>query len=403
LKNQLRELWLLEQAFDQLDSVVLQQIIANQNSLSSLAKLVYLAGNDDLQAAIDYGRGEFESCKDPVEKGFIHHWVIGCMESLYQEDSRQLWLEKWSDIESWTEHPWLRFTKKYQMAIGLYFDSHFREALSLFEQLTEEARTMGYPRGQEKCLYHKALIYKCINHNERALGLIKRAKEIAQSRGSERGLLRIERVQQTLSDLSWHASLDLNTIEILLKENKNLAARKLLLHSLRQRRIEKREWGAYSEHMYMALVALSFGRLSRFEKIYRNHLKDNLIKEKTIGLAKQIGNQLPRYFTEELSYLRQIQGISSTLGGKTSEFLGVNLQKIKDHEVVAVIRSLSSSIEGMSKEQLCVKLWNYNYDPFLHDRRIYKLIHRIKNIFNCRDAIIAKGGLYRINPKYLNC
>jgi hypothetical protein len=403
LNSQLQLFWQFELAFDQRDTKALQEQVQADSDFDKLAKLVQMVAEDNLHLAIDFGKDIFENTRDPLAKGFIHHWVIGCMESLYLQGPREIWFENWIQIENWSTYPWLRYLRKYQMAIGLYFESYFREALSLFEQLAEEARVMDYQRGQEKCLYHIGLIYKCLNYQEKALIFFGAARDLAISRDSFRMLVRIEEVLRTIRESFWSASRDLNAIETLLREKKNRAARKMLLHALRIRRVEKREWGAYSEHMYIALVSLSFGRFSRFDKIYQTYLKDNLVKEKLLSLAGQLGQKLSAHYITELAYLRQLQGVSATLAGVTSEFLGVNLLKVKDPEAVAVIRNLSSNVEGLTKEQLCFRLWNYNYDPLLHDRRIYKLVHRIKEIFNCRDAIIAKGGLYRINPKYIHC
>jgi hypothetical protein len=402
LTSQLLELWCLEEYFDQRKTDDLIIDLKAQGHNQSLAYLVYLVGINDLSQAISYGKELFKITQDTLEKVFIHHWVIGCLETLYKEDERRLWFDHWNQIENWTHFSWAKYIKKYQMAVGLYFESHFREALSLFEQLVEEAKSMEYQRGVEKCLFHIALIHKCLNHYEACSHFLNDTKAIAQTRNSSRMLERIGQIQKTLNDLSWQASPDLHSVELLLCNKKNRAARRQLLHALKVRRIEKRSWGAYSELMYIAIVSLSFGNLKRFERIYKLHIKDNLIKERTLSLTKQISLDLPDYLNDELLYLRQVLGICSTRSEKSSEFLGINFNKIKDPEAINVIRNLSSKIEGMSKEELCVKLWNYDYDPTLHDRRIYKLIYRIKEIFRCSDAIIAKGGLYRINPKYLN-
>ncbi len=119
-------------------------------------------------------------------------------------------------------------------------------------------------------------------------------------------------------------------------------------------------------------------------------------------MALELGFEIPKCLDGELNFLRQILGITINSNAIHSEFLGVNLNKIKDTEAVTVIKKLNQNITGISKEDLCSSLWNYNYDPVIHDPKIYNLIYRIKKVFKCRDLIIAASGVYRINPKYLN-
>jgi len=397
--------FLVEDAFDQRHTEKLALYTNDPEFRAhSFAALVQLIHQGQFNKAILFGKELFFKSTNSMEKAVIHHWVTGCLEVQGFVVEREQWLKQWHFMDS-SSHPWLRFIKKYQWAVGLYFDSHLRESIALFEQLVEEARQCGYHRGLEKCYFHIALIYKCLNQFEKSQNYLKLSASIANQRQSFRQLEKISEVEKSLSRSVWHLDSLLAETERLLLKREYRRARKLILYALRVRRVEQRDYSASSESMYLALVSLAFNRLSRFLNIYHNHISDKLIKEKTLSLAIDLQLPLPEDLTHELKLLRQTLGINSMFvdsDRSSSEFLGVKLNKVTDPEAIKVVQYLIKKEMGLTKEELCTTLWNYSYDPVVHDPRIYNLIYRVKSVFQCKDMIIAKGGFYRINPKYLN-
>jgi len=399
--NPLHLFWTMEDAFDQYEVNYLQNLVDLKDEFSPLAALVLKTTNNQIQSGIVFGKELFESNSDPIIRTCIHHWVIGSIDSLYLPSERVNWLNQWRFINV-NYHPWIRYIKKYQLAVGLYFDSLLRDSLALFEQLLDEAKVLNYQRGIEKCYFHIGLIYRCINQIEKAHFNFDETLRVANNRNSLRQINKVNDLKKSIDMSFWHLNPTLRDIEHYLKQGHFRKARKQLLHSLRIRRIEGLSREAQSETMYLALVSLAFNQQKRFSNIYDFCITDNVIKEKTISLALDLKLNLPSYYLEELTFLRQILGITRTITLSSSHFLGVNLNRIKDTEAVQVIQKLTQTIKGLTKKEMCNELWNYNYDPVIHDPKIYNLIYRIKKVFQCKDLIVANSGIYRINPKYLN-
>lgn len=394
-------LWKMETAFDQYDSDYLQSLIHLNNELSPLAELMLKMTNDEISDGISFGKELFVSISDPLLRTCIHHWIIAGIDSLYLPTERTQWIRQWRYIDT-NHHPWIRYIRKYQLAVGLYFDSMLRDSLALFEQLAEEAKALNYLKGIEKCYFHIGLIYRCINQTEKARFYFDETLRVAKDRNSLRQINKANEAKKSLELSHWHINPLLRDIEQFLKQGQFRKARKLLLHSLRIRRAEGLSRAAQSETMYMALVSLAFGNEERFSSIYKACILDNVIKEKTISFAIEIGLNLPPTYIEELSFLRQILGITATTTLASAHFFGLNLNKVKDSDAVKVIQKLTQNMMGLTKEELCTDLWNYNYDPIIHDPKIYNLIYRVKKVFQCKDLIVATNGYYRINPKYLS-
>lgn len=394
-------LWKVEDAFDQNNESFFSNLLNENNEIQYISEFIIKIKNGFYNDAIVFGKELFLSVNEPIIRGFVHQWVLSCMDALYLPNERAQWIFRWSFIDS-RQIPWLQFIKKYQIAVGLYFDGNLRDSLALFEQLINDGQQIGYLRGVEKSYFHIGLIYKCINQMEKSKINFNQALKIAQQRSSSRSLSKIEAQLRSLINSNWHVSPYLQEVENLLMQKKLRKARKLLLFALRIRRIEGVSRESRSETMYMALVSLAFGNVNRFSQIFNLKIRDNVIKEKTLSLALELGLTLDDNFIEELQFLRQILGITVSTSIVSSHFLGTNLNKIKDNEAVQVIQNLTKKAEGMSKEELCTNLWNYNYDPVIHDPKIYNLIYRIKKIFQCKDLIVAASGSYRINPKYMS-
>lgn len=69
-----------------------------------------------------------------------------------------------------------------------------------------------------------------------------------------------------------------------------------------------------------------------------------------------------------------------------------------DSETESLISLLKSNKNGISKEQICSHLWNYNYDPSIHHSRVYVAISKVRKFYGSKKSVInSYGGLYKIN------
>lgn len=332
-------------------------------------------------------------------QGFMLQWIIVCTEMNFDETLRTKWLTEWSSITGWAQSKWCLLIRKYQFALNMYFQSSYRESLTLFEQFKDESISLQYDRGIERAHFHIALIYRNLGLPLKAEESLILASDFAQKRSSMRMIERIGNLDLAIKDSSWSLNQNIKSIENLIKKKKYHAARKLVLYACRVRRIEKRSWGAESEALYLSLVSLAFQNKKRFLIIYKL-IKDPIIKERALSLSLAFELKLPKELDGELSFLRQMLGIQGYFQGKSSELFGQRISKINDLNVVNFLKLISENEMGCDKELICQKLWNYNYDPVIHDPKIYKLIFKTKKILGLKDAILSAGGSYKMNQKY---
>lgn len=58
---------------------------------------------------------------------------------------------------------------------------------------------------------------------------------------------------------------------------------------------------------------------------------------------------------------------------------------------------LKNSGRYISKEELCIQVWHENYNPIVHDQRIYTAIRRLRNMVKVKNLILSKAGSYSIS------
>lgn len=393
----------IEDAFDQRDLKLLKSLCDKFEKIPSLFLFFQLLYDQQYLEARLIGENLFSEIytqtKSRELQGFILQWIIACIEVNFDENLRNQWLAKWALVPGWSQFKWCLLLRKYQSALSMYFQSSYREALILFQQMEVESQHLQYERGEERALFHIALIYRNIGLPLKAEVYLNKTKMLAQKRNSRRMLERIQNLDQSLKEKTWSLNPNIKNIEVLLSQKKYRAARKLVLHACRIRRYEKRSWGAESEALYLALVSLAFRNEKRFLKIY-NSFQDPIIKERILSLSMDFNLSLPEEIKAELSFLRQSLGIQGYSQGKTAEVFGYQISKIEDPIVTKFLKLIIENETGCDKESLCKQLWNYDYDPVIHDPKIYKLIFKTKKILGIKDAILAVGGFYRMNHKY---
>lgn len=107
----------------------------------------------------------------------------------------------------------------------------------------------------------------------------------------------------------------------------------------------------------------------------------------------------------ELDYWQTTAGISQIYipiqKGRHESIAGVPLDRIQNKDVAQLLRLFISSITPISKGDIAEKVLNLQYDPTIHDKRIYKLIYLTKAILQRDDIFINLYGTYQLNPKYL--
>lgn len=393
----------IENAFDQRDIKLLKSLCGKFENLPDLFRFFQMIYDQQFLEARLIGENLFfeiyEKTKSRELQGFILQWIVACIEVNFDEILRNEWLMKWALVTGWSQSKWCLLLRKYQSALSMFFNSSYRESLVLFQQMEAESQHLQYERGEERALFHIALIYRNMGLPLKAEEYLKKTKMISQKRNSIRMLERIQSLDQSIKEKTWSLNQNTQNIEVLIGKKKFRAARKLVLHACRIRRYEKRSWGAESEALYLALVALAFQNEKRFLKIY-NFIQDPIVKERILSLSLDLNLNLPEEIKTELSFLRQSLGIHGYSQGSTAEVFGHQFSKIEDPVIKKFLKLIIENDQGCDKENLCKQLWNYDYDPVIHDSKIYKLIHKTKKTLGKKDAVLAVGGFYRMNQKY---
>lgn len=125
-------------------------------------------------------------------------------------------------------------------------------------------------------------------------------------------------------------------------------------------------------------------------------IQDPIIREKFLNF-KRVHYELSVGERNELEFLQQS---FKKVGTMASANLGIEASDILNHDVACFVKIMLAHPEGISKAELVKKLWNYEYDPTVHDRRIYKLVSKARLASKNQDWLLNTYGRYRLNPKY---
>lgn len=362
-------------------------------------RILAMADKNQLRSLLIEADHLFFQSTQTQEKVFAIQWAVSATEVLYDMKARSSWLMRWNLCDSWAQDPWNCYIHRDQQALTYYYENSFRDALRLFEFNRNEAQTLDYPRGEYRSLFHIGLIYKIWGQLDKATTYFELALKVAQIHNAKRFILRINEQLELTSHQTLSHDAHLAEIEQLLRTRNYRAARKLALFCCRIRRQEGRSYQAKSENAYLAVVCYSLGQQRRFETVLRT-ITDHAVREFVLRLCNDIF-PLPLNKFHELEFLRSHLGYPSLqihLGKKSLQIYGIEVAE-RDTEVMTLILSLAEAEHGLDKEEICRKVWRISYDPFYHDGKIYRLIHKARQLIPMPNLIINDYGSYRLNPE----
>ncbi|NDD64810.1 MAG: hypothetical protein EBZ36_12690 [Acidobacteria bacterium] len=130
-------------------------------------------------------------------------------------------------------------------------------------------------------------------------------------------------------------------------------------------------------------------------------IRDPILKVRVMRLKEALFS-LDASERRELEILQEIHGISRLTA---DEVCGIKISSIQSDDQRELLRLLleraQSGQEGVDKEAIVSRVWGLSYDPVIHDRKAYKLIHALKKTIQIEDLILNRYGSYELNPKYL--
>lgn len=359
------------------------------------------------QKVFSISREILRTSPDPTTQAFVLQWAIATAEVDYDMKIRSEFMRKWNQVPLWSTNSYCKYLRSFHESLSVFFDGSLREAEARFKRTYELAYSMNYARGLQRCLYHLGLVYRDRGDYEKALSHFEQALAIAQARIARNAVTRITSQIIRLNDpnkkVEVATNLKASQIEALLRESKFREAASSFLSSERSRRKKGANRQFESHYMYLPLIARGLGK-NETSLILAQHILDPILKIRFYKLKSELfGLSTPEKM--ELESHLDLHGVSkfltSSIDKDDIEFFGIPLSSIRDSDIRSLLTLMLNSKEPMTKEQIFTHIWQFGFDPFIHDRKIYKLIHKTKGLFKKSDLFLNVYGAYRINPKYL--
>lgn len=357
---------------------------------------------EEVQARAEALWPETKTCED---KAFLLQWAVAASEIKYDLPRRAKWIAKWEDIPGRHSVPYCKYLRLFHEGLTLFFSAYLNEAELRFMTALDLAEKLGYERGKMRCLFHLGLIFRDREVPELAKEFFLRSLMLAQARDAKSYSARIQVQLGTVSQAEPKAPTALieemkREIESHLLRKEFHEARAIWLRAERMRRAFGLGRRRESLHLYAPLFAIARGRnpAPAFRRV-----NDPILKIKLLQLKERIFG-LDRSESEEISALREAHGITRTVrkyAENAVEICGIKLERIKSSDLKSLVTLLLEHSGPVPKTEICRKIWGFEYDPVLHDGRIYKLIHQARTVFRTKELILNTYGGYVLNPKFL--
>ena len=306
----------------------------------------------------------------------------------YHLKDRERWISKWQGVEGWASSPYSRFIRTLQEGCGQFFTGSLREAGACFERCMALAEKHGYERGRIRSLLHLGLVARDQGAHSRARIYLEQGAELAtvQSRDGLRA-----RILGVMGELT-----GTDELERLFLSKEFDAARRLLLTNESKRRARGLLRRRQSLYIYLPLLQLWRGQQAR-AKAAIARIRDPILKVRVFQLKGALFG-LEASESTEMELLQEIHGISRIAG---DEICGIRIDSLESAEQRELLKLLVQSEGPVDKATIVQSIWGLSYDPVIHDRKAYKLIHALKKAIQIEDLILNRYGAYEINPKYL--
>jgi hypothetical protein len=403
ITNSLHLISLIESAYDRLDREVFEKNTQSKsNSLDSKLWMLYLNLWDrNLDLVFSEAESLLSIGLENDTKAFVIQAAIAACEILYDLKLRSHWMKKWHLLLRLPEFSYSYHIFLYQKGNDHFFNDNIIEAIKLWQKSLDIAKSIKYQRG----IYRLIFFIGRAQHDQGFSGSAKVFYEDALLLAKQVDAHRIiERIKTQQQALSLENNYLFNSMQVsvyqYLKSGQIKKAKRSVLYYCRVRRIEKRSWGSQSEWILLGLVTYLEGKLSRFFKIV-DAIDSDEIKRRVLNLAKSLNSGLADNSTQFKQYLTLY---ISSLGHdepSQSPFVMINENNSSKEftETNTLLEILKSNPSGVTKEQLCKKIWNFNYDPIIHDQRVYALIAKTRKYMGSKNSIIhSYRGYYRLNP-----
>lgn len=375
-----------------------------KNSDHVLLRWMALLETPDFNAFYKKGEELYASSEFSGSRNLIIVWLILGSEAQYDMLRRAHYVELLNQLRLECFDTYLEFYSVFFTAVKYFFDGDLIQAKTFNELAIKMAITIGCHRGHARALFHQALTYFDMEQPAEGFHFLQECSNISSAHQLTRtkGKAEAEYNRQKNNPYLKTDYLD-NKIDILKMhiEDKNIpAARKAMAQAETSRRQLRFNKSKYSLHFYRTQIQI----LQKNERGVRrtlNTIMDPVLISRLYDMM--IDEQIP-LLPKEQSHNRILKlQFNQFALNDASEFDHpsldpIFLKNIKNEDVRALLNLFLRSEEPLSKEDIINNLFNFNYDPTIHDQRLYKLILRTRKEINS-DLILNHYGKYSLNSK----
>lgn len=382
----------IEYHFDHFNSEIIKSSALSEDYKSLPYKIYFYAEHNDWNKAITACESLWKESKNRYSQVFALQMAVAIAEEQHNMELRESWLQRWSDIIEWESIPWCRFIFLYQKGISFFYLGENLTAKKYFNFALIEAKNSNYSRGVYRCEFHLSLIAGESEGQFKRNFLLNELSRKLENEPNPRLEKKINRILEKHDAFTQIENLILNL-------RLNEARKQLLEHEKRRRYANKTRLVESFEYLWAL-----YGLFSKKNFVYMTalkSLKDPIMLERLLHFKK-------KYFTltelenNQLGFLVLKNDILDIEKNETFNKLESLANQSLNSDVSKLIKLFLLSATPISKQFITEKIWNYSYDPVIHDNKIYKLINKTRNFIGIKDIFLNTYGEYRINPKFIS-
>jgi hypothetical protein len=349
----------------------------------------------------------FHSAETTELRCFWLFRLISSAEEQYDLGRRDEFFRLWGQIPEWPQNPYCRYLRSYLDGVTAFYQGHLLEAEHRWNIALNEAAEAEYIRGEIRCYFHLGLIYRDRGMGPKACTYWRLSLQRAQLEGWPGYIQRChEQIKLIESDTYTNGTTSLSRPQLEMQtlfENRNfIAARGLYLRLARERRRLGVARGVWSDHSYLPILLQGLGHFRMAKRAF-DHLSDRVLRGRCLLMREKIFG-LNQHEAAELKWTQAELGFTKIIASPLREnteisVAGIPLGSITSHEIRRFVERLLKSEDGLDKDELYRLIWGGEYDPVIHDTKIYKFIMRVRKTFPSDDVVLNKYGRYILNPR----
>ncbi len=309
-------------------------------------------------------------------------------------------LEEWQLLLCHTNDPLAADFYKLHLAILAYFESRYKEAIVLFKELANtKASTPN--RIKALALFHLGLILRNQGNTNEAEKFFMECLQLSAICKNAR---LIERVKEQLEKISKEQLFCLNIELQNLIINKSTSESRQKYLALRRQSLRNglSRWRC-SLHALLPAIYFKEGRIAKAVQLLK-FIEDPGTKVDVIKLFKKIDPTFDKL--DLLLKTLESKTLFNTEDLVTKESTDSNwkliqnkFKSIPNDDLHHLAIALKNHDRPVDKAYICKMVWNIDFDPQIHEYKVYKLIHKFRKYFGEKDVILNRYGKYQLNPK----